>query len=163
MVIISDQTKRRYYTNKYHKTGLYSLYDSYYKLRTLNAVLHRAWKICTNYNQFDVEVNKTREKFNKLCYPKFILDKYDKNFVEKKIVGTIDETTNNKREEIIIKLPYIGDIAKRLVKLLNKVVLDTGINTTVRGVFKEQKIRKYFKLKDKTPKHLDYNQILYIK
>ena len=143
MVIISDQTKQHYYTDIYHKptdTGLYSLYDSYvpaeYKLGTLNALLHKAWKICTNYNQFDVEVNKIRDKFNKLCYPKFILDKCIKHFVEKKIVATTDETTNNKRDEIIIRLPYIGEITKRLVKQLNKTVQDTGINTTVRGVFK---------------------------
>ena len=37
-------------------------------------------------------------------------------FVEKKIVATTDETTNNKRDEIIIKLAYIGDITKRIVK-----------------------------------------------
>ena len=159
MVVISGQTKQHYYTDIYHKptdTELYSFYDSYvpaeYKLRTLNALLHRAWKICTNYNQFDVEVNKIRDNFNKLCYPKFILDKYIKHFVEKKIVATTDETTNNKRDEIIIRLPYIGEITKRLVKQLNKTVQDTGINTTVRGVFKgEQKINNYFKLKDKTP------------
>ena len=42
--------------------------------------------------------------------------------------------TNNKRDEIIIRLPYIGEITKRLVKQLKKTVQDTGINTTVRGV-----------------------------
>ena len=157
--------KQHYYTDIYHKstdTGLYSLYGSYvpaeYKLRTLNALLHIAWKIYTNYNQFDVEVNKIRDKFNKLCYPKFILDKYVKHFVEKKIIAATDETTNNKRDEIIIRLPYIGEITKRLVKQLNKTVQDRGINTTVRGVFKgEQKINNYFKLKDKTPRHLRSN------
>ena len=171
MVVISDQTKQHYYTDIYHKptdTGLYSLYDSYvpaeYKLGTLNALLHRAWKICTNYNQFDVEVNKIRDNFNKLCYPKFILDKYIKHFVEKKIVAATDETINNKRDEIIIRLPYIGEITKRLVKQLNKILQDTGINTTVRGVFKgEQKINDYFKLKDKTPKHLQSNIVYSVK
>ena len=88
------------------------------------------------YNQFDVEINKIRDKFNKLCNPKFILDKYVQRFVKKKIVATMDETTNNKREEIIIRLSYVGDKTKRLVKQLNKTVEDTGINTTVRGVFK---------------------------
>ena len=98
----------------YHKpTGprLYSSYDSYvpaeYKLGTLNTLLNKAWKICKNYYQFDVKGKQIRDKFNKLCYPKFIGDKYVKNFVEKKIVATTDETTNNKREEIIFRLPYI--------------------------------------------------------
>ena len=120
--------------------------------------------ICTNYNQFDAEVNKIRDKFNKLCYPKFILDKYIKHFVEKKIVATTDETTNNKRDEIIIRLPYIGEITKRLVKQVNKTVQDTGINTTVRGVFKGvQKINNYFKLKDKTPRYLQSNIVYLVK
>ena len=57
-----------------------------------------------------------------MCYPKFILDKYIENFVAKKIVATTNETTNNKWEDIIIRLPYIGDITKRLVKQLNKTV-----------------------------------------
>ena len=91
------------------------------------------------------------------------MDKYIKHFVEKKIVATTDETTNNKRDEIIIRQPYIGEITKRLVKQLNKTVQDTGINTTVRGVFKEQKINNYFKLKDKTPRHLQSNIVYSVK
>ena len=101
-MVVSDLTKQHYYTDICHKptgTRLYSLYDSYvpaeYKLGTLNALLQRAWKICTNYNQFDLKVNKIRDKFNKLCYLKFILDKYVKHFLEKKIVATTDETTYN--------------------------------------------------------------------
>ena len=83
------------------------------------------------------------------------MDKYVKHFVEKKIVAITDGTTNNIRNEIIIRLPYIGEITKRFVKQLNKTVQDTGINTKVRGVFKgEQKFNNYFKLKDKTPRHL---------
>ena len=75
------------------------------------------------------------------------MDKSIKHFIEKKIVATTDETTYNKRDEIIIRLPYIGELTKRLVKQLNKTVQDTGINTTVRGVFNgEQKINNYFKL-----------------
>ena len=86
------------------------------------------------------------------------MDKYVKHFVEKKKVAAMDETINNKKDEIIIRLPYIDEITKRLVKQLNKIVQDTGINTTVRGVFKgEQKISNYFKLKDRTPRHLQSN------
>ena len=110
-----------------------------------------------------MEVNKLRDKFNKLFYPKFILDIYVKNFVTKK-VATTDETTNNKREEIIIRLPYFGDITKRLVKQLNKTMQDTGINSTVRGVFKgEQKISYCFKLQDKTSRHLQSNIVYSVK
>ena len=112
----------------------------------MNALLHGAWKIYTNYHYFYVKVDKIKDKFNKLCYLKFISDKYVKNFVENKIVAPAGETTNNKRKEIFIRLPYIGEIIQRLVKQLNKTVQDTGINTTGRGVFKgEQKISNYFK------------------
>ena len=83
---LSFTIKQHYYTDTYHKptdTGLYLLYDCYvpaeYKLLALNALLLRVWKICINYNHLDVEVNKIRDKFNKLCYPKFILDIYVKN------------------------------------------------------------------------------------
>ena len=75
----------------------------------------------------------------------------------------MDETTNNKRDEIIIRLLYIGEIIKRLVKQLNKTVLDTGISATVRGIFKEQKINNYFKLKDKIPRHLPSNIVYLVK
>ena len=54
------------------------------------------------------------------------MDKFVKHFVEKKIVATRDETTNNKREVIIIRLPYLAEITKRLVKQLNKTVQDTS-------------------------------------
>ena len=53
---------------------------------------------------------------------------------------------------------------KRLVKQLNKTVKNTGINTTVRGVFKgEQKINNYFKLKDKKPRNLQSNIVYSVK
>ena len=142
MVIISVQTKLHYYTDIYHKpscTKVCLLCDSYvpaeYKLGTLHVLLHRALKIWTSNNQFDVEVKKIRDKFNKLCYPKFIWDKYVKHFVEKKIGATTRETTNNKREEIIIRLPYISEITERLVTKFLKTVQDTGIDPTVLGVF----------------------------
>ena len=91
------------------------------------------------------------------------MGEYVQNFIEKKIVATMDETTNNKREEIIIKLSYIGEITKKFVKQLDKTVQDSGINSTVHKVFKgDQKISNYFKLKDKTPRHLQSNLILYI-
>ena len=89
--------------------------------------------------------------------PEIYIGKICYNFVEKKIVTTPDGTTNNKREEIIIRLSYIGEITKRLIKQLNQTVQDTRINTTVRRVFKrEQKISNYFKLKEKTPFTIKY-------
>ena len=62
MVVSSDQTKQHYYTNIYiidqQKLGYIRYIDSYVpaenKLGTLNELLHK--KICTHYNQSDVEV-----------------------------------------------------------------------------------------------------------
>ena len=55
-------------------------------------------------------------------------------------------------------------VLRIIVKQLNKTVQDTGINTTVRGVFKgEQKISNYCKLKDKTPRHLQSNIVYSVK
>ena len=58
----------------------------------------------------------------------------------------------------------IGDIIKRLVKQLKKIVQDTGINTKVHGVFtEEKKISNYFKLKNKTLKYLQSNIVYSVK
>ena len=169
--VISDQTRSHYYTDIYHKptdTGLYLLYDSCvakeYKFGTINALLHRAWKICSDYKQFDLEVNRIRKNFQALCYPEFAINKCVKNFVEKRIETNIQDTTNKRKDEVLITLPYIGDISNRLVKQLNKTVQEAGLNTTVRGVFKGvRKINNYFKLKDKTPKLLQSNVVYSIK
>ena len=83
----------------------------------------------------------------KLCYPKFILNIYVKNFVGKKTTATTDETTNNKKEEIIIRLPlYIGDTTKRLVKQLSKTVQKTENNTTVPGVLKKNRKLDFYNI-----------------
>ena len=51
-----------------------------------------------------------------------------------------------------------------MLKKFNKTLQDTEINTTVRGVFKrEQKISNYFKLNDKTPRHLQSNIVYSVK
>ena len=74
------------------------------------------------------------------------------------------ETINNKWEEIIIKLLYLGYITKRLVEQLNKTLKDTGLDTTVSEVFKgEKKINNYFTLKDKIPGQLQSNIVYIVK
>ena len=41
-------------------------------------------------------------------------------------------------KKLLFKLLYIGDIIKRLAKKFSKTVQDTGLSTTVCGVFKEE-------------------------
>ena len=93
-----------------------------------------------------------------------------------------DDKSDHKNYRPILLLPPFSKIIEKLMlnhilsfiernnililifKQLNKTVQDTGINTSVCGVFKgEQKINNYFKLKNKMPRLLQLNIVYSVK
>ena len=89
-------------------------------------------------------------------YPKRLIDKIIKRFLDKKlVVSKQNENTKNEKENEIryIKLPYIGEFSKisktKIDKLIKKFCTQ---NVKVRLVFTTCKISSYFSTKDVTPK-----------
>ena len=119
-------------------------------------LLNIAKHICSNDELFKLEIKKLRDMFKLNGYP----DYYYNKILNKFLNPTINDNLNTSVEDnfIIIKIPFIGDYSYQLSKKLKKLIEDCN-DCNVRIVFTSFKIRNYFSLKSKTPKHLLSNVI----
>ena len=157
-VVISNSGS--FQTSVYHKctyTGLLTNFKSYvpfeYKTKLIKTLLDRTYKINSNWKCFDVDVKNLSKCLLRNLYPKRLIDKVIKTFLDKKI-GKDSEIEGQKPDIDIryIKLPYIKEsstfIKGKIKKMLHKYC---NTNIDVRIVFDIHKIRSYFSTKDVMP------------
>ena len=90
----------KFMTSVYRKptfSGLFTNFESFtpksYKCNLLLTLLHRTFKLCSNFERFHQEIDKLKTIFENNGYPKsfvdFCIKKYlDKVFIKKEVVGT---------------------------------------------------------------------------
>ena len=88
-------------------TNFGSFIPKSYKYDLLFTDLHRAFKLCSNFELFHQEINKLKTIFENNGYPKSFVDLYtkkylDKVFIKKKVV------LKPSKMELICVLPFIG-------------------------------------------------------
>ena len=127
-----------------------------WKRGSILCLLNIAKQICSNDELFKLETDKLRDMFKLNGYPIYYFNKILNKFLN----PTINDNLNASVEDnfIIIKIPFIGDYSYQLSKKLKKLIEDSN-NCNVRIVFTSFKIRNYFSLKAKTPKHLLSNVV----
>ena len=160
---ISISNVSSFSTSVYHKptfTGVLLNFKSFapfeYKTRLINTLLDRIYKINSSWKGFDLDVKKLSSYLLRNLYPKRLIDKYIKRFLDKKLaVSTQSDNTKNKDEKEIryIKLPYIGEFSKTVKTKIDKLIKRfCKENVQVRLIFTTFKIKNYFSTKDVTPK-----------
>ena len=104
----------KFMTSVYHKrtfsvvfTNFGSFIPKSYKYNLLFTLLHRAFKLCSNFERFHQEIDKLKTIFENNGYPKGIVDfcikKYlDKVFIKKEVV------LKASKKELICVLPFLG-------------------------------------------------------
>ena len=115
----------KFMTSVYRKptfSGVFTNFDSFipksYKYNLLFALLHRAFKLCSNFERFHQEIDKLKTIFENNGYPKsfvdFCIKKYlDKIFIKKEVV------LEASKKELIYVLPFLG---KRSMQLRTRLV-----------------------------------------
>ena len=150
-----------YSTSVYHKstyTGLLLNFKSFapfeYKIRLIKTLLDRIFKICSTWMIFDFEVEKLINTLLRNMYPKRLIDKCIKRYLDSKFIKKNEQGTSAEAKDIrYVTLPYIGQFSECTKKKINKLVSQfCKQNLQIRLVFTTCKLKSYFSNKDSLPK-----------
>ena len=118
----------KFMTSVYRKptfSGVFTNFKSFilksYKYNLLFPLLHREFKLCSNFECFHQEIDKLKTIFENNSYPKsfvdFCIKKYlDKVFIKKEVV------LKASKKELIFVLPFLGKNSMQLrTRLVNSI------------------------------------------
>ena len=151
-------------TSVYHKktyTGLLTNYLSFtsfsYKTGLIKCLLDRAFKINNSWLGFHNDKEKIFETLMKNMFPRDLLDKICKNYLEQKYKNNSNENdvVTEGRKVRYFKLPYIGKFSESVQKRINFLCKKYCKDSKIKIVFTSSKIKNYFSMKDKIPESLN--------
>ena len=128
-----------------------------YKKGLVNCLLSRSYTICSNWNNFHVEVGKLFSFLINNGYPKDFLNRILNRFLDKKFNVHVAKQEVDWNNTVMLSLPYFGYVSENIKKQLVKVFKKEGMNVII--LFKTFKVSNYFRLKDITPRDLMANVV----
>ena len=146
----------KFETNVYRKqtfTGLGSRYDSFvprsFKDNVITCLVHRAYRICSSFTDFDFELSNLRKYFSGNKYPQHLFDRYVSKFLNN-VFNPQPKVLTVPRKNIFMKLPYFGiksnELKKELCQLLSKFYPQIKLNLIL---YNNCTIQSFFPFKDK--------------
>ena len=138
-------------------TGLFTNYLSFtpmsYKIGLVKTLIHRGFKICSDWCFFHDEVIKIKNYLEKNSYPKNFVDREIKRYLQKQY--NRDQTEKSDAIKLnYYKLPYIGHFSTTTKQKLNKLCNEYCKDLTIKIVFSPFKVGDLFSVKDSIPKFL---------
>ena len=146
-------------TSVYQKktyTGLLTNFKSFvpysYKLKLINTLVDRIYKINNTRKGFHLDVINLTSTLCKNLFPIKLVQKVINKYLNNKNLIEQVNTDKSKNETKYFKLPYIGEFSKIAKHKLNKIVkrFCKG-DIDLKLVFTATKIKDYFSQKDKIP------------
>lgn len=142
-------------------SGVFTHYTSFipfqYKLGLIRTLFDRAYKICSTWSLFHLEMENIVRMLS--------LNGYNRNFIYSVIEKELNKRLCNEpklvtegpdRKKVYIKLPYIGDMSMK-VKGSIKRVLTGQFNLIFSNSY--SKLNQKFGFKDRQPKHLKHDLV----
>ena len=128
-----------------------------YKIGLVRTLFDRAFKICSSWNLFHLEMENIVRMLS--------MNGYSKNFTYSIIRKELDKRLNNEERpvyegpeglKIFIKLPFIGDMSSKVKECIKK-----GLPGKFQLIFSNNytKLNQMFTFKDRQPKHLKSNLV----
>ena len=144
-------------------SGVFSNYDSFifdsYKIVLVHTLLFRFFKICSNMENFHIEVEHMRSILKCNNYPVNIIDQCIKKFLDKLYVPKQIVLTVPKRELLVV-LPFLGTFSLNLRKRLHKSVSKSLPHCSIKVIFQSKnRLNNLFKFKDSIPLYLSSHLI----
>ena len=158
-------------------SGVFTHFTSFvpypFKVGLINTLLSRAYRICSNWHLFHLEVEKIKGMLMMNGYTSQLVESKVGLFLNKKF-----EETNSRDEaeeegervrygpeqfKVYIELPYIGDTSKKIRNCLNSCLSKIkcgSVNIKFTNSF--SRLRDVFKFKDRQPAHLKSNVVYLI-
>ena len=150
-------------TSLYRKktyTGLLTNFYSYtamsYKIGLIKNLLHRAFEINSSWCGFHTEIKRVHEILQKNSFPKHLIDRITKAFIEKVYESSEDTTPVVSNDETPIvkryfKLPYHGKYSSLVRKKLEEISQKYCKATMAKVVFVTNKVGHSLSPKDPIP------------
>ena len=144
-------------------TGLATNYLSYvpniFKFNAVRTLLTRAFRICTNEDLFNAEVNFLTKYFLSNRYPRkiiaSIIHKFKRSVQNLTSTPHVDPNVTADNKMCYISLPFYGSFSYHIRKELNKILKPLYPKIEFRFIFTNKyTIGSLFPFKDKSPKEL---------
>ena len=141
-------------------TGLGLNYSSFvpslYKINSIKTLIHRAYNLCSSWENFHQEIERLETYFCANGYPKSLFMKYVKRFVANKFSSTKSE--EEIKEIRYIKLPFQGHFSYQVRNTMLSVLKQYIPDINFRFVFvNNNTIGSLFRVKDPMPTPLCSN------
>ena len=108
-------------TSVYRKStfsGAFTNFGSFipksYKYNLLFTLLHRAFKLCSNFERFHQEIDKVKTIFENNGYPKSFVDFCIKKYLDKVFIKKKKVVLTASKKELICVLPFLGKKSMQL-------------------------------------------------
>ena len=144
-------------------TGLYTNFRSFipeqYKTNLIQTLLSRAYKLCSNYISITSEFDKIKTLLLTNGYPKRLIDKYIRVFLDKRFKPTQPVHTVP-RKVLYFVTPFTGQHGLQVKRTLTKLFRKHFPMAELRVVFKSgPKLSQLFPVKDSIPSALRSNVV----
>ena len=135
-----------------------------WKMSTLKGLVKRAFKVCSNAQKLDEELNHLRRVFNELNgYPVWFIDNVIKEVESKQgnLARPEQEGMDDQDQiKIFLNLPYKGKAGQRLLRKLKRLVNNnTPPNVQSCFTYNSKKLASRFQIKDKTKNEHKYDVV----
>ena len=156
--VLVDNDKDVFSTSLYRKkafTGLHtdfsSLAPTKYKINLVRVLIYRAFHICSSYHNFHEEIVRIKKILSDNCFPKSLIDRIIKNFLDRQFVpGSLIKPDN--KIPLLFCIPYLGQYSLQIKTRLNRIIKQCYPNIQLKVIFRSPKrIGSLFPFKDRFP------------
>ena len=112
------------------------------------------FQFCSDFVKFHHEIDKLKNILYKSSYPRNLVDKCIKEFLDK-ILALKPVVSTVPKKNLIIALPYLGKLSLQIHTRINRIMKNKLPYCNIRFVFQTKcKISNFFTFKDKIPSFL---------
>ena len=159
--ILINRTNRGFNTNVFRKktftgqgTNFYSSCPLNFKLNSISTLIHRAYTLCSNWENFHNELLFLTKYFKNNSYPSFLFEKFVKDFLDK-IFHPPQPIPNVPKLLMYASIPYVQSTIFK--SQLKNIITKTFPALDIRLISKNTKtIGTMFSYKDKLPTLMQY-------
>ena len=87
---------------------MYQIIESQLYLEVTVTLLHRSYKVCSDYASFHQEILFLKSVRQKNCFPLFFIDKCVKKFLDKLFINRKKVKDSSTKKETTIFLEFLG-------------------------------------------------------
>ncbi len=138
-------------------TGLYTDFSSLapdkYKKNLISVLLYRAFHICSTYKTFHDEIIRIKEILSKNKFPRALVDRIIKSFLDKTFTPTVVAPTETEtRVPLLFCIPFLGRYSLQMKTRICRLVKKCYPGIQLKVIFRSStRIQSFFPFKDRIP------------